>query len=113
MADSIAKNVMERHVRVISTLALGAMLFVHSAIAADVDNGKRLAEARCAACHFGTSGERGQVADSPPFDSVARKYAANPQLLVFAILNPHPRMNLTITRREAEDLAAFINTLAN
>jgi hypothetical protein len=28
------------------------------------------------------------------------------------MLDPHPRMNVTLTRREAEDIAAYINTLA-
>jgi hypothetical protein len=30
----------------------------------------------------------------------------------FAILDPHPRMNVALMRREAEDIAAYINTLA-
>jgi hypothetical protein len=29
-----------------------------------------------------------------------------------AILDPHPRMSVALTRREAEDIAAYINTLA-
>jgi hypothetical protein len=33
-------------------------------------------------------------------------------MLVFAILDPHPRMNVRLTRPEAEDLAAYIHTLA-
>ena len=33
-------------------------------------------------------------------------------VLAFLLLHPHPRMNVMITRREAEDLAAYISTLA-
>jgi hypothetical protein len=33
-------------------------------------------------------------------------------MLAFALLDPHPRMNFVLTRREAQDIAAFINTLA-
>jgi cytochrome c len=33
-------------------------------------------------------------------------------MLAFAILDPHPRMNVALSRREAEDIAAYINTLA-
>jgi hypothetical protein len=43
---------------------------------------------------------------------IARKFEVQPQALAFAILDPHPRMNVALTRREAEDIAAYINTLA-
>ena len=55
---------------------------------------------------------RWDVADAPPFDVIARKFQVEPQMLAFAILDPHPRMNVALTRREAEDIAAYINTLA-
>jgi hypothetical protein len=32
-------------------------------------------------------------------------------MLAYLILAPHPRMNLTFTREEAEDLAAYIASL--
>ena len=34
-------------------------------------------------------------------------------MLAFAILDPHPRMNVALTRREAQDVAAYINTLVD
>jgi hypothetical protein len=43
---------------------------------------------------------------------IARKFQVQPETLAFAILDPHPRMNVALTRREAEDIAAYINTLA-
>jgi len=55
---------------------------------------------------------RREVADAPPFDVIARKYQVQPEALAFAILDPHPRMNVALSRREAEDIAAYINTLA-
>jgi mono/diheme cytochrome c family protein len=91
---------------------LPAMLAASGALAADADNGKRLAETRCATCHIVWPGERRVVTDAPPFETIARKYAANPDTLAFSIINPHPRMNVTLTRREAQDVAAYINTLA-
>jgi hypothetical protein len=33
-------------------------------------------------------------------------------MLAFSMLDPHPRMNIALTRREVEDIAAYINTLA-
>jgi len=48
----------------------------------------------------------------PPFDIIARKFASSPETLAFAIIDPHPRMSVTLTRPEAQDIAAYINTLA-
>src|SRR5262249_51308986 len=91
---------------------LAGMLAASGALAADADSGKRLAETRCATCHIVSPSERRVVTDAPPFETIARKYAANPDTLAFSIMNPHPRMNVTLTRREAQDVAAYINTLA-
>jgi mono/diheme cytochrome c family protein len=91
---------------------LPAMLAASGALAADADNGKRLAETRCVTCHIVPPSERRVVTDAPPFEAIARKYASNPDTLAFSIMNPHPRMNVTLTRREAQDVAAYINTLA-
>jgi mono/diheme cytochrome c family protein len=92
---------------------LPALLAASAALAADADNGKRLAEMRCVTCHIVSPTERRDVTDAPPFEAIARKYASNPDTLAFSIMDPHPRMNVTLTRREAQDVAAYINTLAN
>ena len=91
---------------------LPAMLAASGALAADADNGKRLAETRCVTCHIVSPSERRDVTDAPPFEAIARKFASNPDTLAFSIIDPHPRMNVTLTRREAQDIAAYINTLA-
>ena len=91
---------------------LAAMLAAPGAFAADADNGKRLVEMRCVTCHIVSTSERPVVTDAPPFEAIAIKYASNPDTLAFSIMNPHPRMNVTLTRREAQDVAAYINTLA-
>jgi mono/diheme cytochrome c family protein len=83
-----------------------------AALAADADNGQRIAEARCVTCHRVGPVQRREVADAPPFDAIARKFAVSPELLAFEMLEPHPRMNVRLTRREAQDIAAYINTLA-
>jgi mono/diheme cytochrome c family protein len=87
-------------------------MFVAPALAADADTGRRLAEARCVTCHMVAPSPHRDVADAPPFDVIARKYEMQPEILAFAILDPHPRMNVALTRREAQDIAAYINTLA-
>jgi len=91
---------------------LSALLAASAALAADADNGKRLAETRCVTCHIVSPSERRVVTDAPPFEAIARKFASNPDTLAFSIIDPHPRMNVTLTRREAREVAAYINTLA-
>jgi mono/diheme cytochrome c family protein len=93
-------------------LLLPAMLLASTALAADADAGKRLAQVRCVPCHAIEPDQRRQVADAPPFEVIARKFNLNPELLAFSLLDPHPRMNLTLTRRETQDIAAYITTLA-
>jgi mono/diheme cytochrome c family protein len=93
-------------------LMLAAIFGTHSALAADANNGKRIARARCASCHIVVPHQREELANSPPFDVIARKYGFDAQMLAYSILNPHPRMNMTLTRGEADDIAAYIATLA-
>jgi hypothetical protein len=91
---------------------LPTVLAASGALAADADNRKRLAEMRCVTCHIVSPSKRRVVTDVPPFEAIARKYASNPETLAFSIIDPHPRMNVTLTRQEARDVAAYINTLA-
>jgi cytochrome c len=91
---------------------LPALIVAWPALGADADNGKRVAETRCVTCHIVAPTQRRDVPQAPPFELIARKFASNPEALAFAILDPHPRMNVPLTRREAQDIAAYINTLA-
>jgi cytochrome c2 len=81
------------------------------AAAADANNGKRIAQMRCAPCHIVIPNQRREVADSPPFEDIARQNGFNAEMLAYLILSPHPRMNLSFTREEVEDLAAYIASL--
>jgi mono/diheme cytochrome c family protein len=91
---------------------VAAGILASAALAADAEIGKRLAEMRCAGCHSMVARQRREVSDAPPFETIAQKHRATAEMLAFAILDPHPRMNMTLTRREAEDIAAYIVTLA-
>lgn len=93
-------------------LMLAALLPGTAALAADADNGKRLAEMRCATCHIVSPGQRREISNAPPFDVIGRKFASSRETLAFAILDPHPRMSVTLTRPEALDIAAYISSLA-
>jgi mono/diheme cytochrome c family protein len=92
-------------------LALPAALWASATVAADAEIGRRIAEARCVPCHAVAPGLRPGTSQAPPFDAIARKLAQNPETLAFALRDPHPRMNVTLTRTEMEDVAAYINSL--
>jgi mono/diheme cytochrome c family protein len=98
---------------VVRSVTLGiVVLAAQTALAADADNGKRQAQQHCSPCHIIEPNQRQELADSPPFETIARKYGNAPEQIAFAILAPHPRMNETLSRREAQDIAAYIATLA-
>jgi mono/diheme cytochrome c family protein len=90
-----------------------AILLASAALAAEPENGKRFAQTRCVPCHTITPGQTREVGDAPPFELIAKKFRSNPELLAFALRDPHPRMNVTLTPREMEDITAYINTLAD
>jgi cytochrome c len=92
-------------------LTIFPVVVASMALAADVDKGKQLAQARCALCHDIQGYESRRVSDALPFELIARKFADNPEVLAFWLLAPHPRMNEPLTRREAQDIAAYMNTL--
>jgi mono/diheme cytochrome c family protein len=93
-------------------MLLALVFAAQSAVAADADTGKRLAQQHCSPCHNVEPNQRQEVADSPPFETIAQKFGNAPELIAFAILAPHPRMNLALSRREAQDIASYIATLA-
>lgn len=93
----------------------GAGLYLAAAScahAADAEAGKRLAQLRCAACHIVAPGGRREVAEAPPFIAIGRKFDFNYDALVLALAGPHRKMNFRLRRRDAEDVAAYIRTLA-
>ncbi len=64
-------------------------MFVAPALAADADNGKRLAEASCVTCHMVAPSPRREVADAPPFDVIApSRYSRKHSPSRFSIRTP-------------------------
>jgi hypothetical protein len=70
--------------------ALIAISVTSAGLAADANNGRRLAKMRCAACHFVAPNQRRDVTDAAPFEVIARKFATSPETLAFSLLGPHP-----------------------
>ncbi|MDF2119452.1 cytochrome c [Roseiarcaceae bacterium H3SJ34-1] len=82
-----------------------------SASAADVSNGKRIAERWCAACHVVAPQQTRASADVPTFAAIAAKYATSRDLGVF-LTDPHPRMpDMALSQPEIADLVAYIRSL--
>ena|ERR1700688_3259588 len=77
--------------------------------AADADHGSILAKRWCASCHIVSSSESVVIDHSPSFASIAQKGDFSAEKLAFFLLEPHPIMpNISLSRKEAEDLAAYI-----
>ena len=81
-------------------------------LAADASNGKRVAVRWCAACHVVTADQRHAYADAPSFREIANRPNFSESGLVTFLLNAHAKMpNMSLTRIEANDIAAYIRTL--
>jgi mono/diheme cytochrome c family protein len=81
---------------------------------ADIQAGSRLAQLRCAACHIvatNAANRMGEIAEAPPFETLSRRFASYPDMLVLNLMGPHSKMNFRLTRTDAEDVAAYIATL--
>ncbi len=101
-----------RIVRLVTGALLLAGLCHTPAAAADVQRGKELAQRWCAECHLVAPEQRRASADVATFASLAARPDFSAAQLAFFLLDPHPKMpNLSLTRDEAADLAAYIATL--
>jgi mono/diheme cytochrome c family protein len=85
---------------------------VSSACAGDAEAGRRLAQLRCVACHVVDQNQRNEIADAPPFAAIGRKFDFNYDSLVLALAGPHAKMNFSLRKSDADDVAAYIATLA-
>jgi mono/diheme cytochrome c family protein len=95
-------------------LALVAAIVANApAFAADADNGQRLAHRWCAACHVVSATQTRSATDqAPPFATIASRPNFGAAGIALYLLAPHPKMpDMSLTRTEAADLAAYIATL--
>ena len=81
--------------------------------AADIGQGEQLARRWCSTCHLVAGNQQQASADVPAFSAIARMPNFSPEKVAFFLLDPHPKMpNLSLSRRQAEDIAAYIASLA-
>ena len=97
--------------RIISGLLLliAVTALPHAALAADAANGERLAKRWCAACHVVATDQKSGNTQVAPFSAVAKVPGFDAAKLALFLLYPHPKMpDMSLTRNEAADLAAYI-----
>jgi len=98
--------------RNVTRLVMVLAAFGAPAWAADADNGKRLAQRWCASCHIVEPNQQQASADAPPFAGISRVPGFSAQRVAFFLLDPHPKMPaMALSRRDAEDIAAYIAVL--
>ena len=95
-------------------LACAVVLVPKPGFAADAANGSRLAHRWCEACHVvAPTQSRSSVDAAPPFPTIAARPDFDAAKLALFLLDPHPKMpDMSLTRAEAADLAAYIGSLA-
>lgn len=100
---------MDRYPRVLYlSAALALFAGVGAGFAQDLGNGRRLSERWCAECHAidSTSGKPDRA---PSLASIAAKPAVSSEMIASFLLLPHATMpNFPLTRKDVQDLAAFI-----
>jgi mono/diheme cytochrome c family protein len=79
------------------------------AVAADAANGEVLAKRWCASCHVVAAGQTTGSTDVPSFATIGKRPDLDATKLAIFLMAPHPVMpDMTLSRNEAADLAAYI-----
>jgi mono/diheme cytochrome c family protein len=91
---------------------LAGAVMAEAAGAADAYNGGQIARRWCEPCHVVAADQQGTTGEAPPFASIAKQPGFDTGQLALFLLDPHPKMpNMSLTRIEAGDLAAYIASL--
>lgn len=103
----------------LTALAAGSAAFsqpvtVQERRLAEIERGRVLAEARCAACHAVTANGTSPNPESPPFEDVANRKGLTSETLRQYLRDAHnypDAMQFRIDRGQVRDLSAYIVTL--
>ena len=91
---------------------LAVAMIAQPVLAADARNGEQLARRWCEPCHVVAADQRQAAGEAPPFTSIATRPGFDAARIAMFLLDPHPKMpDMSLTRIEAADLAAYIATL--
>ena len=82
-----------------------------AASAADIEQGQRIYQRWCVECH-GSIAAKTARDSAPPLAQIVRDKTLTPGALRTWLANPHPPMpNLSLGRREIEDIIAYLQSL--
>jgi len=82
------------------------------ALAADPSHGADIAKRWCAACHVVSDDQSHGSDNVPTFASIGRRPGVTADSIATFLRDPHPKMpDMQISRKESEDLAAYIVSL--
>ncbi|MGQ7793255.1 c-type cytochrome [Faunimonas sp. B44] len=80
--------------------------------AGDAASGKAIAERWCASCHVVGPEQATAMADVPSFGAIVERSKGELGWLEGFLADPHPMMpDMSLTRQEIRDLAAYIGSL--
>ena len=97
----------------IATAVAAAGFSAAAATRGDAENGAKLAERWCAACHLVSPQQQRATADAPPFSVIGQRPGFSAEGLAFFLMEPHPKMpSMSLSRQEAADLAAYIESVS-
>ncbi len=91
--------------------AVLALFIGGGALGQDVDNGRRIAERSCAACHR-IDMSAGKAGRAITFPAIAAKPGMSDDIIASFLLMPHVTMpGLPLNSSDARDVAAFVMSL--
>ena len=92
---------------------LTVAIMAQPVLAADAHNGEQIARRWCEPCHVVAPDQREVTGEAPPFATIAKSPGFDAARIATFLLDPHPKMpDMSLTRIETVDLAAYIATLA-
>ena len=101
-----------RNLSILGLLMAVAVANSVPSIAADVNHGEQVAQRWCVSCHLVAASQIQSTTGAPPFATIAGKPDFDVTRLTSFLLEPYPRMpNMSLTRAEAADIAAYIGSL--
>ena len=96
--------------------AFARLAALSNAVAAPADpvNGGRLAKQWCASCHIVAADQARGADNVPPFATIAKMKGFSAGNVAQFLMDPHPKMpDMQLSRSEAQDLGAYIASLAH
>ena len=101
-----------RNLSILALLMAVAVVDTAPSIAADADHGQQIVQRWCVSCHLVAASQIQTMTVAPPFATIAGKPDFDVNRLTSFLLEPYPRMpNMSLTRAEAADIAAYIGSL--